>query len=117
MQSLQKTSLKSGPSCTLPEPFSLQGKARQPPGFVLSLFEVNSDVKEECGKSGVPSTHSLRVPAFLSIPSATEPSSGCNDLSPSLLACLDDFVHVPRWPNLEDVAIRQRRMLADELYS
>src|SRR5271157_5648579 len=38
-------------------------------------------------------------------------------LSPSLLTCLHDFVHVPRWPNLEDVAIRHRRMLRHELYS
>src|SRR5262245_50935590 len=38
-------------------------------------------------------------------------------LSPSLLACLHDFVHVRRWPNLENIAIRQRRMLRHELYS
>src|SRR5215472_10759494 len=36
---------------------------------------------------------------------------------PPLLACLHDFAHVPRWSNLEDVAIGQRRMLANELYS
>jgi hypothetical protein len=46
-----------------------------------------------------------------------EPSSARSVLSRSLLTCLHDFVHVPRWPNLENVAIRQRRMLADELYS
>jgi hypothetical protein len=46
-----------------------------------------------------------------------EPSSGGNDVSPSLLTGLYDFVHVPRWPNLENVAIRQSRVLADELYS
>src|ERR1700679_2398508 len=49
--------------------------------------------------------------------SAVRPFSACSGLSPSLLACLDDFIHVPRWPNLPNVAIRQRRMLADELYS
>src|SRR6202045_3382686 len=43
--------------------------------------------------------------------------STCLVLSSSLLTCLHDFVHVPRWPNLENVAIPQRRMLADELYS
>src|SRR5262249_31232969 len=37
-------------------------------------------------------------------------------LSPSLLACLHGFVHVSCWPNLKNVAICQRRMLADELY-
>jgi hypothetical protein len=46
-----------------------------------------------------------------------EPSSARSVLFPSLLTCLHDFVHVPRWPNLENVAMRQRRMLADELYS
>src|SRR5580700_199170 len=45
------------------------------------------------------------------------PCSACSVLSASLLACLYDFIHVPRWPNLENVAIRQSRMLADELYS
>src|SRR5580698_6283643 len=40
----------------------------------------------------------------------------CGVLLPPLLACLHDFVHVPGWPNLPNVAIRQRRMLADELY-
>ena len=46
-----------------------------------------------------------------------EPSSARSVLFPSLLTCFHDFVHVPRWPNLENVAMRQRRMLADELYS
>src|SRR6516165_4914225 len=45
------------------------------------------------------------------------PSSPCGVLSPALLTCLHYFVHVRRWPNLENVAVRQRRMLADELYS
>jgi hypothetical protein len=43
--------------------------------------------------------------------------STCRVLSSLLLTCLHDFVHVPRWPNLENVAIRQRRMLRHELYS
>src|SRR5574338_1627805 len=37
-------------------------------------------------------------------------------LSSSLLTCLDDFVHVHRWPNLENVRVHQRRMLRHELY-
>src|SRR5215467_746194 len=44
-------------------------------------------------------------------------SSALNALSPPLLARTHDFVHVPGWPNLENVAIRQRRMLRHELYS
>src|SRR5262245_40369030 len=43
--------------------------------------------------------------------------SACSVLSPALLTCLHQFVHVRRWPNLENVAIRQRRMLRHELYS
>src|ERR1700685_1372970 len=42
--------------------------------------------------------------------------SACSGLSSSLLACLHDFVHVPGWTNLKNVAIRQGGMLADELY-
>jgi hypothetical protein len=38
-------------------------------------------------------------------------------LSSWLLACQNDFAHVLHWPYLESVAKRQRRMLADELYS
>jgi len=38
-------------------------------------------------------------------------------LSPALLACLHDFALVPCWTYLENVAIRQSRMLADELCS
>ncbi len=45
-----------------------------------------------------------------------EPYSAGSVLSPPLLACLDDFAHVPGWPNFENVAIRQRRMLRHELY-
>src|SRR3984885_4120 len=61
---------------------------------------------------------SLHVPALVdSVRDKLEPSSGSDDLSPSLLTCLDDFVHVPGRSNLENVAIRQSRMLADELYS
>ena len=47
----------------------------------------------------------------------SSPPSSRGNFSPSLLACLHDFIHVPGWPNLENVAIRQSRMLADELYS
>jgi hypothetical protein len=46
-----------------------------------------------------------------------EPSSACSVLSPSLLTCFDDFVHIPRWPNLENVAVPQGRMLRHELNS
>src|SRR5579863_10071208 len=61
----------------------------------------------------------LCAASALSIPSVTKPgpSSGRNDLSPSLLACLHDFAHIPCRPNLENGAERQSRMLADELYS
>src|SRR5215813_271156 len=45
-----------------------------------------------------------------------EPSSACSVLSPPLLACLHDFAHVPNWPNLENAAKRERRMLRHELY-
>src|SRR5262245_37250702 len=56
----------------------------------------------------------FRAPiAFFSV----RPSSAWSVLSPSLLTCLHDFVHVSRWPNLENVAIRHRRMLRHELYS
>src|SRR5215470_7583324 len=48
---------------------------------------------------------------------SASPSSACSVLSPALLTCAHDFVHVPCWPNLENVAIPQRRMLAHELYS
>src|SRR5258708_35410315 len=54
---------------------------------------------------------------FMSPPLSVTPCSACSVLSPSLLACLHDFINVRRWPNLENVAIRQSRMLADELYS
>src|SRR3984893_14997314 len=50
------------------------------------------------------------------LPRPVTPGSSLNVLSPSLLACLHDFIHVPRWANLENVALRQRLMLADELY-
>ena len=43
--------------------------------------------------------------------------SGCNGMSPPLLARLHDFAHVPCRPNLERGAERQSRMLADELDS
>src|SRR5580698_6661172 len=49
--------------------------------------------------------------------SDTWPPSGCNVLSPPLLARLDDFVHVAHWTDLPSVAIRHRRMLRYELYS
>src|SRR5260370_36065060 len=54
---------------------------------------------------------------LMSPPLSVTPCSACSVLSPALLACLHDFIHVRRWPNLEHVAIRQSRMLADELYS
>src|SRR5260370_13157863 len=53
----------------------------------------------------------------MSPPLSVTPCSACSVLAPALLACLHDFIHVRRWPNLENVAIRQSRMLADELYS
>jgi len=50
-------------------------------------------------------------------PFSVRPSSVCNVLSPSLLTCLHDFVQVRRWPNLENAAVLQGRMLRHELYS
>src|SRR5262249_5551625 len=46
-----------------------------------------------------------------------EPSSACSVLSPALLTCLHQYIHVRRGPNLENVAVRQRRMLRHELHS
>src|SRR5258708_15741318 len=45
------------------------------------------------------------------------PPSSRGILSPALLTCLHHFVHVRRWPNLENVAVLQGRMLRHELYS
>src|SRR5487761_2327097 len=70
-----------------------------------------------CGRSLQRWPRFLRAPALCRFRDKLEPSSGCNDLSPSLLACLDDFVHVPGWPNLEDVAVLHRRMLRHEFDS
>src|SRR6516225_6476667 len=53
----------------------------------------------------------------MDVPNPPAMSSAFNALSPPLLARTHDFVHVPGWPNLENVAIRQRRMLRHELYS
>jgi hypothetical protein len=46
-----------------------------------------------------------------------EPSSACSVLAPPLLARLHNFAYVPGWPNLENIAMRQSRMLANELDS
>src|SRR5215471_11241192 len=46
-----------------------------------------------------------------------EPSSGPSVPAPPLLACLDDFAHVPCRPNLETVAVFHGRMLRHELHS
>src|SRR5215472_9066338 len=54
---------------------------------------------------------------LISAPFSGRPSSACGGLSPSLLTCLHDFVHVRRWPNLENVAVLQGRMVRHELYS
>jgi len=45
------------------------------------------------------------------------PNSSTLVLSPPLLTRLHQFIHVRRWTYLEKVAVRQRRMLADELES
>src|SRR5262249_25331380 len=50
-------------------------------------------------------------------PFSVRPSSACSLLPPSLLTCLHQFVHVRSRPNLENVAVLQRRMLRHELYS
>src|ERR1700692_2425929 len=54
---------------------------------------------------------------LMSPPLSVTPCSACSVLSPALLTCLHNFVHVPGWPNLENVAIRQSRMMRHELYS
>src|SRR5262245_36025904 len=54
---------------------------------------------------------------LMSPPLSVTPCSACSVLSPALLTCLHQFIHVRRGPNLENVAIRQRRMLRHELYS
>src|ERR1700733_11631235 len=54
---------------------------------------------------------------LMSPPLSVTPFSACSVLSPALLTCLHQFMHVRRWPNLENVAIRQSWMAADELYS
>ncbi len=48
---------------------------------------------------------------------SVSPSSARSGPFPSLLAFLYEVIHVRRWPDLKNVAIGQRRMLADELYS
>jgi hypothetical protein len=48
---------------------------------------------------------------------SVRPSSACSVLSPSLLTCLHHFVQLRRWPNLENAAVLQGRMLRHELYS
>jgi hypothetical protein len=65
--------------------------------------------KHDCGQTR-PATIAIITCYFGSL-------STCRVLSSSLLTCLHDFVHVPRWPNLENVAVRQRRMLRHQLYS
>src|ERR1700728_97023 len=54
---------------------------------------------------------------LMSPPLSVTPCSACSVLSSALLTCLHQSIHVRRWPNLENVAIRQRWMLADEQYS
>src|SRR5262249_51443980 len=54
---------------------------------------------------------------LMSPPLSVMPCSACSVLSPSLLTCLHDFAHVPRWPNLENIAVRHSRMLRHELHS
>src|SRR5215470_7749854 len=54
---------------------------------------------------------------LISSPLSVTPCSACSVLSPALLTCLHQFIHVRRWPNLENVAVLQGRMLRHELYS
>src|SRR5215813_13941096 len=54
---------------------------------------------------------------LMSPPLSVTPCSACSVLSPALLTCLHQFVHVRRGPNLENVAVLQGRMLRNELYS
>src|SRR6516225_2600168 len=52
----------------------------------------------------------------MSPPLSVTPCSACSVLSPALLTCLHQFIHVRRGPNLENVAVLQGRMLRHELY-
>src|SRR5262249_52942887 len=54
---------------------------------------------------------------LMSPPLSVALCSACSVLSPALLTCLHQFIHVRCGPNLENVAIRQRRMLRHELHS
>src|SRR5260370_36625546 len=54
---------------------------------------------------------------LMSPPLSVTPCSTCSVLSPALLTCLHQFIHVRRGPNLENVAVLQSRMLRHELYS
>src|SRR5215470_13110280 len=54
---------------------------------------------------------------LMSPPLSVTPCSACSVLSPALLTCLHQFIHVRRGPNLENVAVLQGRMLRHELYS
>src|SRR6516162_3913323 len=53
----------------------------------------------------------------MSPPLSVTPCSACSVLSPALLTCLHQFIHVRRGSNLENVAVLQGRMLRHELYS
>src|SRR5260370_19300148 len=53
----------------------------------------------------------------MAAPLSVTPCSACIVLSPALLTCLHQFIDVRRWPNLENVAVLQGRMLRHELYS
>src|SRR5262249_31148503 len=61
-------------------------------------------------------TFFCRIVFLLRMGLSVRPSSACSHLPPALLTCLHQFVHVRRRTYLENVAVRQRRMLADELY-
>src|SRR2546425_4287936 len=54
---------------------------------------------------------------LMSPPLSVTPCSACSVLSPALLTCLHQFIHVRRGPNLKNVAVLQGRMLRHELYS
>src|SRR5260370_34985859 len=53
----------------------------------------------------------------MAAPLSVTPCSACIVLSPALLTCLHQFIDVRRWPNLENVAVLQGRMLRHDLYS
>ena len=90
--------------------------------FVLSstLCTYSFTLRPKATRPANPTQRTCMIAAKLARPRnrsfLVRPSSACSVLSPPLLTCLHDFVHVCRWPNLENAAVLQGRMLRHELY-